>query len=215
MRRLVIESSISEVGRYLGVESSIEKLESFEVLTLLKEDQKEWAMICKVRMKDPKIAFEEAFLRDDSAKVQLLESLKDGSQIYFLRHKPSSLAEGLFGTGGLLSIPLEISEGRMRASFLGNSLEIRRLLRFISKEDLHYKVTSNTDAKFAPSSPLGLLTEKQRRVITAAFNLGYYAIPKKVSSEELARRLHIREATFVRHRIKAERRLLSSLLSES
>ncbi len=179
MRRLILESTVNEVGRYLNVESIIERLESFEILSLLKEDPKEWAMICRVRMKDPALSFEEA-LRDDSAKLQHLESQKDGSQIYFLKQKPSKLAAGLFATGGLISVPLEIKDGRMRASFLGSSSEIKRLLKVISKEGLRFVVKSNTDARFEVTSPVALLTEKQRRVITIAFNLGYYDIPKKV-----------------------------------
>jgi len=99
LRRLVMESSIEEVGRYLGAESSIEQLESFEVISLLKEEPQEWAMICRVKTKDRKSGLEKV-LQDTSAKVQPLEVQKDGSKIYFLRHRPSSLAASLFATGG-------------------------------------------------------------------------------------------------------------------
>ncbi len=214
MRRLVIESTIEEVGRYLDAESEIEKLEHFEILNLLKEEPREWAMVCRVQMKDPKTRFEKA-LGDDFTEIQHLETEKDGSHIYFIRHKPNPLAAGLFATGGFLSIPLEIRGGRIRASFLGSASDLKRLLKLLDDEGIHYRISSNTDASFSPDSAIGLLTEKQRKVITMAFYLGYYNIPKKVNSNELAKRLHIREATFVRHRIKAERRLLAALLSET
>lgn len=214
MRRLVLETSVDEVGNYLGVNSSIEKLESFELVSLLKEGPNEWAMICRVKMKDPKSRFEDV-LADDTATIQVLEIEKAGSSTYFLKRRVNPVGNGLFATGGFLSIPLEISGGRMRASFLGSSSQLKRLLKMIDKEGIGYKITSNTDARFSPASPLGLLTEKQRRAITTAFNLGYYEIPKRVSSEELASKLRIREATFVRHRAKAEKRLLAALLSET
>jgi predicted DNA binding protein len=52
-------------------------------------------------------------------------------------------------------------------------------------------------------------------VIMSAFNLGYYDVPRRVSSEELAKRLNMREPTLVLHRRKAERRLLASLIRDS
>ena len=214
MRRLILECSIEELGSYMGVSSELEKLEFFEVLNLLKDEPREWAMICRVKMRDSKESFERA-LKDESAIIQLLENDKDGSKIYFLKRKPNALATGLVATGGFLSVPLEIRAGRLRASFLGSSIEVKKFLKLIRQEKIHFRVASNTDARFSPVSPLGSLTEKQRRVIISAFNLGYYDIPKKISSEELATRLHIREATFARHRIKAERRLLATLLSDA
>ena len=59
---------------------------------------------------------------------------------------------------------------------------------------------------------MSLLTEKQREVLTAAFQSGYFDIPRKMSSDELAVKLGIRNATFVAHRRKAERRLLAEIL---
>jgi len=214
MRRVVVESTITELGRYLDGDSSIQKLELFEVLALLKEDPNEWALICRIKMKDPKDRFERIFGQQYSA-IQRLQKEEDGQTIYFLQHKPSKLASGLFSGGGFMSIPLEIRNGRIRASFLGNPSGIQRILRTLNHEGLRYDVVSNTDAKFSMQSPLASLTEKQRRVITLAFNLGYYEIPKKVSSEELAKKLNIREATFARHRIKAERRVLKAVLEQS
>jgi hypothetical protein len=35
----------------------------------------------------------------------------------------------------------------------------------------------------SPDSPLNALTEKQKEVITAAYNLEYYDIPRKIDSE--------------------------------
>jgi len=214
LRRLILECSLGELGRYLGAKSELEHLESFEVIKLLKEEPNEWAMICKLKLKQPRMGFEK-IMRDKSAQIQPLQVEKDGSQILFMRHKPNRLATGLFATGGFLSIPLEISGGKIRASFLGSTSQLKKLLRLIDHEGIHCRIASNSDANFSQDSPLGFLTEKQRKVITSAYNLGYYDIPKKVSSEELASRLHIREATFVRHRIKAEKRLLGSLLAGS
>ncbi|HYB76361.1 MAG TPA: helix-turn-helix domain-containing protein, partial [Nitrososphaerales archaeon] len=71
-----------------------------------------------------------------------------------------------------------------------------------------------TDAKFPPNSPIGRLTDKQRRVLIAAYRLGYYDVPRRITCEELAKKLNLVKATFSTHVRKAERRLLAELLSE-
>lgn len=70
------------------------------------------------------------------------------------------------------------------------------------------------DARFTPSSPVARLTEKQREVLLSAYKLGYYDLPIRISSEELAKKFGRVKSTFVAHRRKAERRLLKDTLSQ-
>ncbi len=79
---------------------------------------------------------------------------------------------------------------------------------------LRHKAVSLGDAKFSNGSPAESLTEKQRRIIQLAFRLGYYDLPRRVNSKDLARRVGIRDATLVVHRRKAERRLFAEILNK-
>jgi len=213
MRRITIDSTISEVGKFLGIESAIEKVESLEIVSLLREDPKEWAMICRVRMKEASVNFEKA-IGTELAIVQHLEKEKNGDDIFFVRRKPIPLAANVFSTGGYLSLPIEIQAGRIRASYVGNSQQVKRFLNIIRKTGIECKILSISDAKFPAASPLAILTDKQRKVIINAFHFGYYDIPKKISNAEIAEKMHIRGPTFVRHREKAERKVIAALLSK-
>ncbi|MDA4116800.1 MAG: helix-turn-helix domain-containing protein [Thaumarchaeota archaeon] len=194
---------------------SLEKIESLEVLSFLKSTPDEVALICKVRFKVPATRVEDVFA-DKFEEMQVLE--QDGADYtcFFKERRPSLPSGGSpIAAGGYLSIPYEIKDGRIKATFLGSAKEVRGVLDSLEKAALRYKVLSLTDARFSPDSPLSRLTEKQRKVILSAFNLGYYDVPRRVSSEGLARRLNIREPTLVMHRRKAERRLLAALVRES
>jgi predicted DNA binding protein len=214
MRRLTIESGVDEVGKFLDAESIIGKVELFETISILREESNEWSIVCRVKMKNSALTFEECFV-NESASGQLLENEKNGSKVYFLKTNPNSLASNVFATGCYFSLPLEIKNGKIKASFLGTSLQIKRLLQLIRKLGFQYRIVAVFDATFSPTSPLGLLTEKQREVLITAYKLGYYDIPKKVNTDQIAEKLHIRGPTAVRHREKAEKRLLSTLLSET
>jgi predicted DNA binding protein len=92
--------------------------------------------------------------------------------------------------------------------------QINELLKSLQKAGIAYKIISLTDAKFSLSSLLSVLTSKQREVLAKAFLNGYYDIPRKMRSDELAKKLGMRNATFVAHRRKAEKRLLTEILVE-
>jgi predicted DNA binding protein len=213
MRRVTIESGIDIVGRFLGADSIIRELELFEIISILREESNEWSIVCRVKMKNASLSFDKCFV-NESAIVQLLENEKNESKVYFLRTNPNALASNVFATGSYFSLPLEIKDGRIKASFLGTAQQIKQLLQLLRKSGFQFKIVSISDAKFSPNSPLGFLTEKQQKVLITAYRLGYYDIPKKTNTNEIAEKLHIRGSTAVRHREKAERKLLSALLAE-
>ena len=213
MRRVTIESGIDIVGRFLGADSIIRELELFEIISILREESNEWSIVCRVKMKNASLSFDKCFV-NESAIVQLLENEKNESKVYFLRTNPNALASNVFATGSYFSLPVEIKDGRIKASFLGTAQQIKQLLQLLRKSGFQFKIVSISDAKFSPNSPLGFLTEKQQKVLITAYRLGYYDIPKKTNTNEIAEKLHIRGSTAVRHREKAERKLLSALLAE-
>ena len=217
MRRLIVEFAVSDVAKMRQDVSldSLDKIESLKVLSFLKSTPDEVALICKVRFKDPATKIGDVFT-DKFEEIQVLEQ-EGVDYVCFFKQRRLGLTSGVspLAAGGYLSIPYEINDGQIKATFLGSAKEVRGVLDSLEKAALHYKVLSLTDAKFSPDSPLSLLTEKQRKVILSAFNLGYYDVPRRVSSEGLANRLNIREPTLVMHRRKAERRLLAALVGES
>jgi len=213
MRRLIVELSVEDVGKYLNVLPAFQKLELFEVLSFLKETPEEVALICRVRFKEPKTKLKAVF--EKSALLRHLDTEKDDTHIYYVKRQPSKgdSTSGFLTSGGYLAPPFEVRNGILRATFLGTATEIKRFLQKLRATGFKHRIVSLMDAKFSVESPLGKLTEKQRKVITAAYNLGYYDFPKRISSDELAKKLGIRSSTLVNHRIKAERRLLAELLS--
>jgi len=215
MRRLVIEVDAAEFARLSG-EGSIVKIQSLEVLNFLKEDPEEFVTICRVELKGPSTTFEEVF-EESGSDVRVIDRDKSGRFTAVFKSKPRQdpLLRRFLAAGGYLSIPLEISDGKVSVSFVGSPKEVRALLALATRARVSHKVVQLTDASVSPASPLNCLTERQREVITSAYELGYYDVPRRIKTEELARRLKIRGSTAAMHRIKAERRLLAELLKSS
>lgn len=214
MRRLVIEADASQAAKVFG-EPFFEKIDYMEVVSILGQDRKNFAGIFRIKFKDPKMKPND--FAEPGGFVQILESSgKDGSSTFYYRGRPNTyLRSGAFwSAGGYLSTPFEVRENRMKISFLGSTREIRSFLTFLRKSGLSYKVNLLADARFPPSSPLAKLTDKQRKVISIAFDFGYYDIPRKLGSTKLAEKLGIGNPAFVMHRRKAERKIMAELLAE-
>ena len=214
MRRLILELDVDDIAKYLD-DVALDKLDLLEVLSFLNEAPNEFAVVCRARFKDPSTKFADV-IKDPAAEVRILSRERDGSYIVFMKTKPDRSTDDLEAwnhTGGYLTTPYEIRDGRAKITFLGQPKQVRAFLKMIDKLGVKYKVDLLTDAKFSPNSPISRLTDKQRAALITAYNLGYYDIPRKIDTDTLAQKLKIRNPTFVMHRRKAERAVLGELLS--
>lgn len=64
-----------------------------------------------------------------------------------------------------------------------------------------------------PRTPLDALTRRQREILRTAFNLGYFDVPRQVSTADVAEELDLDGSTVAEHLQRAERNLLSELLA--
>lgn len=221
MRRLILEFSIKELKKVNneGIDlPQLERVNSMEILQILKDDPEEVVAVARIKV-EPSIGDIGDYVRlifSNTAKVQLLDRGKDGSYIVFIKLKWANrpFTVDIMKAGGY-AIVREIKGGKMKLTLLGSEKQLKLAVEKLKQIQLHFNVMSLTDARFASDSPLSTLTEKQKRVLTTAYELGYYDLPRKIDSEQLAKRLNIRRATLIVHRRKAEKRLLSKMFTDS
>ena len=202
--------------------NALAKIKSIEMLHILRMVPGEFAAIVRVELRDPEFNVEGIWalegLQGSKLKHELLERESDAISTYFIHSKTSTRGPELAGQGGsmpYLSTPFELKDGKLRVTLLGSSSQVKRYLGGLSKQTLvKYRIASLTDARFPLNSPIGRLTEKQRRVLVTAYRLGYYDVPRRITTEELAKKLNLVKSTFSAHVRKAQGRLLSDLLSE-
>jgi hypothetical protein len=216
MRRLILEVAGKELTK-IGLEfPQFKKIRSLKLLYFLRQDHEEFAAISEVQFKDSTGKLEDLLAGGFLVEAQLLERQKNGAQTVFIRGGPSlsSILSSIGIEGGYLFPPIGIGEGKVRISFLGSELQVKKFLETIGKLGIRYRVVMLGDADFSPISPLNQLTEKQREVLIAAHKLGYYDIPRKITSEELAKKLDLVDSTVVEHLRKAELRLITHILEQ-
>ena len=110
--------------------------------------------------------------------------------------------------------PIEFKDRKLKLTFVGNLNEVKKLLSRAEKVGQKFRIVSLTDARFSPDSILHVLTEKQRKILSLAYTNGYYDVPRKIDSEELAQMLKIVKSTLVEHLRKAEKRLITDIMGK-
>jgi predicted DNA binding protein len=215
MRRLILELSEKELLK-AGIElPPLKKIKSLELLSFLRQDSKEFAAISRVELKDPTMKIDDIIGSGLLIDAQVIDREKNGAYILFTRSGSPSLSTVLdyIGIeGGYLFPPLGIEDGKVKFSFLGSESQIKDFMEKIDAIAIHYRVILLADANFSPISPLSQLTEKQQEVLLTAYKMGYYDIPRKVNSEELAKKLGLVDSTVVEHLRKAEQRLIRQII---
>jgi predicted DNA binding protein len=212
LRRLLLEFPIEDVSGILG--GYLLSIDFMETLAILRDSPEEVAVICRVKLKEPFVQVKKALPK--TVHLETIEAKDEFTHtILFTMRRPKGLVRlRQKNLGAYFSLPYEIRDGKVKAALIGSPARLKSLLRVFGGEALRYKVVSAGDANIPYNSPLGSLTDKQRRVLEACFNLGYYDLPKKTSSREIAEKLKMRSSTLVVHRIKAEKRLLEAVFEE-
>ncbi|MCW4005708.1 MAG: helix-turn-helix domain-containing protein [Candidatus Bathyarchaeota archaeon] len=215
MRRLILEVSDRELAKFGVDPATFQRIKSLELQHFLRQDKTEFAAIWKVEFKDPTTQVSAMLENQFLTEAQVLEQEKNGAYTVFLRGGPilSSVLESIDITNGYLFPPLEVRDGKVKISFLGNEKQVAKFLEGINNWGIRYKVILLAHADFSPNSPLSKLTEKQREILIAAYESGYYDVPRKINSEKLAEKLCITNSTLVEHLRKAEHRLLTHILA--
>jgi hypothetical protein len=216
MRRLILEISEKELIK-AGIElPPLAKIKSLELLYFLRQDAEEFAAITRIQFKENTTNLNELPKNELLTDAQIIEQEKSGAYIAFIRSGPSlsSVLKYIGIEGGYLFPPLGIGDGKVKFSFLGSEPQIKEFMEKIDAIGIKYRVVLLADADFSPVSVLNQLTQKQREVLIAAYKFGYYDIPRKIKSEELAKKLGLGDSTVVEHLRKAEQRLITHMLEQ-
>jgi len=83
-------------------------------------------------------------------------------------------------------------------------------LQIISRRALEETAVKDS-LVLSPPSLLGELTKKQASALMTAISRGYYEIPKKVSTDEIAQSLDLPRTTYEEHLRKAESKVMKSI----
>lgn len=213
MKHLVFEMSHEGLWRLVfGIHS--ENVQVIEALKCLRCDQDCFAIICKIRLLDKNLNVKDLA---ENSRVEHIEILyKDRSESFVVFISGSLVApKGRQPPKSSVFCdrpPEFLGRNRMKISLVGEEVELQKFVRNASLKGTSPRILSL--ARLRPPSEPGFpsLSSRQKQSILTAYSLGYYDVPRRISSKELAELLKINKSTLAEHLRKAERGIMSAVL---
>jgi predicted DNA binding protein len=213
MRRLLLELPIRQFGLE-DLNRGLDRIKSYIVLQRLKQDRNGYTAIARIELKNPARNLAHLVSRTGLVKVQSIYREDNRVHVALVTFKPMGWMIEAFRFPDLYPMgPLEIRDDKVKVGFVGKSSQITKFLEKMERARVRYKILSLTDAKFSADSRLSKLTEKQKTILLSAYNMGYYDIPRRFDSKQLAKRLGLGRSTVAEHLRKAENRLITDAVS--
>jgi DNA-binding CsgD family transcriptional regulator len=218
MRRITMEFNYEAAWKQIfGLNAN--RVKVLEALRCFKCDTQGLAIICRIKLKDDNMNIQD-LLRGKGllTNIELLYKEKDGSLVVFIEGgscvpKPP---KDIKPPKMLMARPPDFLDvDRMKVEMIGKENEIKKLLHYTNKwGDNSFKILGLTSIDTKGASLLSKLTPRQRQMLLTAYALGYYDVPRRISSDELSRHLKVDKSTIVEHLRKAERKLIGSIIAE-
>lgn len=212
-----VEFSLSGATYPFVVASETENC-TFELAEMVPRRQDSYAEFFNVYGADPAciVALADDY---DSLTVSLLREYEDGGLFEFLvpddcpavtLAELGALPRDMYAAGGDGRIVAEIPAGCDAAAVVESFLDDTPAASLDCKRELDGVSPLFPNAGFQQVARAEL-TERQRDVMRAAFDAGYYDWPREATGEEIADELGITSATFSEHIHAAERKLCGVL----
>lgn len=218
MRRITMEFDYQKAWKLIFGSNS-EKVEVLEALRCFKCDAEGLAIICRIRLKDRKITVQDLLIGNGLlTNIEFLYKEKDGSLVVFIegRSVVPKPPKDIKPPKMLMTRPPDFLDvDRMKVEMIGKEDEIKKLLHYTNKwASNSFKILGLTSIDTKGESLLSKLTHRQRQMLLTAYALGYYDVPRRISSDDLSRHLNVDKSTIVEHLRKAERKLIGGIIAE-
>jgi predicted DNA binding protein len=213
---VTIELELSEAAREER-RATFEHIHSYEVLEVLKMDYEAALFVDLIEC----VTREGVSIRDlpRIGNMEVLSVIKsEGNRHTCLvkGHEEGETAESYaeLDLDLIYTTPSYQSEDRVVLSFIGEQRNLMRFVEMLKGADFG-QITNMTFKRgaYQRKDLLSVLTDKQREVLVAAYNFGYYDLPKGISSVRLAERVSLSKPTMLEHLRKAERRLMAEIMA--
>ena len=195
MRRITMEFDYQKAWKWIFGSNS-EKVEVLEALRCFKCDPQGLAIICRIRLKDRKITIQDLLMgKGLLTNIELLYKEKDGSLVVFIEGRscvpkpPKDIKQPKM----LMTHPPDFLDvDRMKVEMIGKENEIKKLVHYANKwGDNSFKILGLTSIDAKGESLLSKLTSRQRQILLTGYALGYYDVPRRISSDDLSRHLNV------------------------
>ena len=166
------------------------------------------------RQGDPDVAHEAL---EDHESVESVTTTALGERVFVHVHfLPNDLIESIFAIPQnheiILDMPMEYADrGALRVTAIGKLETFREAMEEMT-ENVDLELLSMGEYVPGDAGLYAQLTERQREILAAAVEVGYYEVPRQASHQDIADHIGIAPATVGEHLRKIEATVLTEIM---
>jgi DNA binding protein with HTH domain len=206
-----------------GFFSRYEEVELLETLRL----ERGWRLqLLRIRRRGPLRTASE--LAQESLRIRRLYGLESFELVerrprtrdYILlvrQRNPAQIARLFTAGGGEISpiAPFRADPTHTVASFYGEDAALRRVVARLRREEMPFQILRTSGRPFWDPAGAEDLTDRQRSIVSRAWALGYYGIPRRISLTRLSRLTGQSPPALSKMLRRAEGRLVARFLAST
>ena len=215
MRKLTLEMEPDQEYKEI-MKEEFQKIESYQILEALKINYEEGICVDLIEVTTrPGIPIEAIKAID---KMEIVNVIKSSGNKHTCLAKYFETEENMdrFQETDLdliQSTPTILTQDKITVTMIGENENLNEFIEMLKKNGLKILKMNVTKAAYQKHDLLSVLTDKQRSILITAHKYGYYDYPKRINSQQLAKKVDVGKATLVQHLRKAEGRLLGEILA--
>jgi hypothetical protein len=127
-------------------------------------------------------------------------------------HEVQSNFSPLFMKQVFYETPAYLEDDRLVFSILGENEALSSFLTLARKTIGDFKILQIQDQTYNDESILSLLTDRQKEILIKAKQSGWYEIPRKITTMELAQEFGVSKTAILEHLRKAEAKIMMKVV---
>jgi predicted DNA binding protein len=177
----------------------------FQVLDIHPSKDHSRGLLAITGQEDPKTLRNFLSSREGITRTEILLDEADKKLIsFYFKHGP--LGEIILKTGVHIRHPLELKDGVISVNLIGTSKNIKQFFEKAERlKEVSMEIVRKSELKRLRKPRI---TKKQEQILKTAIKLGYYDIPRGITTAGLAGKMSLAPSTLSEHLRKAENRII-------
>jgi DNA-binding CsgD family transcriptional regulator len=209
IRKIVVRVPFDE--RY---KDFFDKIERYELLQIHRLDDQVIIATQLFKFKDSSFQPKDLLGINGIEFIEILtEDKAKNEYICFVKHRwPKELQDFFSDPEIIMNAPITTEGNSLLISFTVDSRKANKVWEELQRFGSNFKIVSVTTLRSSHfGNPALSLTERQREIAFYAVEEGYYDIPRKINTNDLAKRFGISQSALSEHLRRIERTIFHSL----
>ncbi len=226
MRQITVEIPVTAQSR---TSSFIRALETIEIIEVLEFRSGGISLLCSGTADQLNVLKSAFNSSEESANLNILNVKNDGSVVALVKGVWTGRSNGIsdpkheeemeffrsMENSHMYTVgKLTFEHGVLKTTVLGERETIARLLEGLREHNIKFRVKRIGPPEGKERLMLSSLSQKQQRVLRLAHELGYYEIPRKIRTQELANIVGIDKGTLGDHLRRAEKHIMDEVMKD-